>query len=105
MTIKPFASWRRCPPEAACENHGAKWRLATPQVPAGAVSAFDTEGVRRTGPSGERRPRSVLRSGYLCAAFVLDAAFDFACGASVFLRVFSFSDLATAFHNAFTSIL
>jgi len=52
--------------------------------------------VRRTGPSSEGRPRSVLWPCYLRVAFIFGAGFSFVLVASAFLRAFSFSDLATA---------
>ena len=59
----------------------------------------------RTGPSSDGRPRSVVRCGYLRAAFVLDAGFSFAHVAFAFVRVFSFSALTTALRNAFVLTL
>ena len=62
--------------------------------------------VRRTGPSGEGRPRSVLRLRYLRAVFALGAGFLLRCCAALFFFcAFSFSALATAVRNAFVSTL
>jgi hypothetical protein len=73
-----------------------------PQSPAGRWMLSE---VGRTGPSSEGRPRSVLRFGYVRAAFVLDAGFTFARVVFAFVRVFSFSALTTALRNAFVSTL
>ena len=61
--------------------------------------------MRRTGPSGEGRPRSVLWSCYLRAVLALGAGLSFFSVAFAFFCTFSLSALATAVRNAFASIL
>lgn len=75
------------------------------QSPAGRWMLSGVGRMRRTGPSSEGRPRSVLRFGYVRAAFVLDAGFSFARVVFAFVCVFSFSALTTALRNAFVSTL